>query len=85
MTQRWRQGIPFEQRKSKSSCASAVCSYGPRLSARPTLHSTAWKRSSGSIVSPSENIKAFIGGTPINTLSQGIAPEGAETPAAVGS
>jgi len=30
-----------------------------------------------------ENIKAFIAGTPINTLSQGIAPEGEKTPASV--
>jgi len=32
-----------------------------------------------------ENIKAFVGGTPINTLSSDIAPERAETPTAVGS
>jgi D-lactate dehydrogenase len=32
-----------------------------------------------------ENIKAFVGGTPITTLSSDIAPERAETPAAVGS
>ena len=30
-----------------------------------------------------ENIKAFVAGTPINTLSPGIAPERAEIPAAV--
>ena len=30
-----------------------------------------------------ENIKAFVAGTPINTLSPGIAPERAETPASV--
>jgi D-lactate dehydrogenase len=30
-----------------------------------------------------ENIKAFVAGTPINTLSPAIAPERAETPAAV--
>jgi D-lactate dehydrogenase len=32
-----------------------------------------------------ENIKAFIAGTPINTLSLGIAPEGAEAPGSVAS
>ncbi|MGB7839079.1 MAG: NAD(P)-dependent oxidoreductase [Terrimicrobiaceae bacterium] len=32
-----------------------------------------------------ENIKAFIAGTPINTLSLGIAPEGAEAPGSVES
>ena len=32
-----------------------------------------------------ENIKAFVGGTPINTLSSDIAPEQAETSTAVGS
>ena len=32
-----------------------------------------------------ENIKAFVGGTPINTLSSDIASERAETPTAVGS
>lgn len=31
-----------------------------------------------------ENIKAFVAGTPINTLSPGIAPERAEIPAAIG-
>ena len=30
-----------------------------------------------------ENIKAFVAGTPINTLSPGIASESAETPASV--
>jgi hypothetical protein len=30
-----------------------------------------------------ENIKTFVAGTPINTLSPAIAPERADTPAAV--
>jgi D-lactate dehydrogenase len=43
---------PHRKRKSKSSCVSAVCFCALRLSARLTPHSTAWKRSSGSIASP---------------------------------